>query len=189
MRHTSADYRLAISVARLIIPTHGVKRKNAKISLFSARATPAYNAVGVWINAAPAPCRRGDVSLGVFVEVVLKQCLAQVPEARSVICVVLESGRVVAHAHTGAQPDHAQIDRLSAAATGLFRDDALGTAGGPGSRAVGEALIAGVAKALILLRCRKRSDIAVAFEIGRSADLGLALATARGMLAEIEAAL
>ncbi len=122
-------------------------------------------------------------------ETILENCLARLPGARAVLCVSLADARVLGSFHLSDGPEDPDLQQLGNAAADFFRSGPLVedpvTQGG----AATEALVAGSDQALIFLRSRERPDIAIAYSLDRSTDLGLALATSRLTIAEIEGAL
>jgi len=125
----------------------------------------------------------------VVVETVLQQCLARLPEAHAVVCVSLGDRRVIASANLSDDTDDHGIEQLAAAAADLFRSGPIMEDPAISDGAASEALVTGQEQALIFLKGRERPDIAVAYRLNRSAALGLALATSRQTVADIEAAL
>lgn len=122
----------------------------------------------------------------VHLETVLDDCLTRLPEARSVVCVSLTDARVIGAASLS---DDSDLQRLGAAAAEIFRSGALAEDPATPGVVTAEAIVAGSDQSLIFLRGRTRADIAVAYRLERSADLGLALATSRLTIAEVEAVL
>jgi len=124
------------------------------------------------------------------VQEVFETCLGRVPDADMLVCVNLDSDALLGVAQLGADSDHAEASRLASAAAALFQGEVIapeqdGGADGP----ITEAVIAGEDTARIFLRFKNRQDAAIAYRIGRHADLGMALATSRRTLAELEDAL
>ncbi|MFP3920335.1 MAG: hypothetical protein ACLFPA_07525 [Dichotomicrobium sp.] len=120
-------------------------------------------------------------------EHVLEQSLARLPKARLVVCVSLDTGFVLGHSQTAYETEAPDPEALGRSAVGLFQDirfppDDVPEAGD----GLNEALVAGPDLATIFLRCQNR-EAAVAYAVARDSDLGLALATSRLTLPEIEA--
>lgn len=120
-------------------------------------------------------------------EHILEQSLARLPKARLVVCVSLDTAAVLGHSRAGSEAETLDPDALGHSAVGLFQhvrfppDDVPEAGDG-----IDEALVAGPDIATIFLRC-KNHDAAVAYAVARDGDLGLALATSRLTLPEIEA--
>lgn len=117
-------------------------------------------------------------------ETVLEYCLTRVPKAKAVVCVGLDTGAILGNARAG-DDDALDAEQLGRSACDLFWNPpfAEGTDDG-----LSEALVAGPDAALIFLRCKTRGA-AVAYSIGRDNDLGMALASSRLTLPDIEAAI
>jgi len=122
------------------------------------------------------------------VQSILEDCLSRVPRAHIVMCVDLESGALIAEAQ--APTDHPLPDsgQLAVSARRLF--------GGLSSRSssvepipadTSEALVAATDHAFIFLRSKRRA-VAVAYVVARESDLGMALASSRLTLPDIEIA-
>lgn len=120
-------------------------------------------------------------------EQVLEQSLARLPKAQLAVCISLDTGAVLGHSQIGHGAEAPDPEALGRSAVELFQDirfppDDVPEAG----ESLDEALVAGPDLATIFLRCQNRKA-AVAYAIARDGDLGLALATSRLTLPEIEA--
>jgi len=122
-------------------------------------------------------------------ETVLENCLARLPAARAVVCVSLSEPRVIGSCSLSDDPQDTDLQQLGRAAAEFFQSGFLAEDPSARSGTATEALVAGTDQALIVLRGRERADIAIAYSLDRSTDLGLALATSRLTIAEIEAVL
>lgn len=122
-------------------------------------------------------------------DAVLEQSLARLPDSRAVVCVHLDDARMLGAFSIGGEHDGPGIERLGAAAAELFRAGSFAADTEATGSAATEALVAVPDHALIFLRGQQRRDVAVAYMLARSADLGLALANSRLTIADIEAAL
>lgn len=120
---------------------------------------------------------------------VLEQCLARLPEGRSVMCVALGDGHILGSLSRDSEPDPGESERLGAAAIDLFQSPLVALDPVSPDGAANEALVAAADRAVIFLRGLSRPDIAIAYVLHRQADLGLALATSRLTVPEIEAVL
>ncbi len=118
---------------------------------------------------------------------VLQNCLTRMPDAQAVVCVGIEHARVLAAASRDNEDE--RFAQLGVAAAELFRSGSFAGHDGTSGGGATEALISGPQHALIFLRAQKHQDVAVAYLLDNSADLGLALATSRLSLAEIDAAM
>lgn len=118
---------------------------------------------------------------------VLEDCLARLPDTHAIVCVSLEDARVLAAASRDDEDE--RLAQLGVAAAELFRSGSFANDADDSGGAATEALVSGPQHALIFLRAQKRQDVAVAYLLDRSADLGMALATSRLSLAEIDAAM
>lgn len=121
---------------------------------------------------------------------VLEACLGRVPDADMLVCVDVDTDALLAVAQLGADSEHTEASRLASAAAALFRGEVIAREQDAGADGlITEAVIAGEDTARIFLRFKNRPDAAIAYRVGRHADLGMALATSRRTLAELEGAL